>query len=80
MATMKELAAEYRVSAAKLSMRIAELRAAGVSPEDERLAILITMLRQTREIHQLLDGYYELPHHEHISMTGLRARRCKDDH
>lgn len=80
MATMKELAAEYREASARLAMRIAELEAAGVPPRDKRLTALTTMLRQTREIQRLLDGYYEFPRRETIAAVGWRTRRwCKDD-
>lgn len=78
MATMKALAAEYRVSAAKLAMRIAELETAGAS--HERLRLLKKMLQQTREIQRLLDGYYDLPRSGPFAAVGWKARgRCQDD-
>lgn len=79
MASMKELAAEYRVSAAKLALRIAEKKAAGASCVE--LRPLWTTLRDMREVQCLLDGYYDVPRPERYAAVGWRARgRCQDDH
>lgn len=78
MATMKEMAAEYRVSAAKLAMRIAEKKAAGASYAE--LLPLQEALRDIREAQRLMDGYYDVPRPYRVSAVGWGGRRCKDDH
>lgn len=75
---MKELVPQYREAAARIAMRIAEKKAAGAS--NAELLPLKEALRDIREVQRLMDGYYDLPHSERISMAGLRARRSMDDH
>lgn len=78
MATMKELAAEYRQASAKLAMRIAEKKAAGISPAE--LRPLQEALRDIRETQRLMDGYYDVPRSDTIAAVGWRGRRFRDDH
>ena len=76
MAAMKELVPEYRAASAKLAMRIAEKKAAGVSPAE--LRPLQQALRAFREVQRLLDGYYEVPRSAEVSAVGWRARKIND--
>lgn len=77
MPTMREMAGEYRLAAAKLAMRIQEERAAGAS--QARLAALAGALRDIRETQRLLDGYYEAPRSSSLAAVGWKARRTRDD-
>lgn len=65
MSSMKEMAKEYRIAAAKLAMRIDERKELGAS-EDE-LKRDRRILRDIREIQRLLDGYYEYPRNDTYS-------------
>ena len=56
MATMKQMAAEYRIASAKLAMRIKEKEAMG-APKDD-IGKLQSVLNDLRKIQRLLDGYY----------------------
>lgn len=78
MATMKEMAAEYRVAAAKLALRIKEKKADGASPME--IKSLKEALRDIREIQRLLDGYYDVPRTSQFAAVGWKARRTRDDH
>lgn len=78
MATMKEMAAEYRVAAAKLALRIKEKKADGASPME--IKPLKEALRDIREIQRLLDGYYDVPRTSQFAAVGWKARRTRDDH
>lgn len=78
MATMKEMAAEYRVAAAKLALRIKEKKAAGAAPME--IKSLKEALRDIREIQRLLDGYYGVPRTSQFAAVGWKARRTRDDH
>lgn len=75
---MKEMAAEYRLAAAKLAMRIAEKKAAGASPKE--LQPLQDALHDIREAQRLLSGYYDVPRSTPLAAAGWRARRTRDDH
>ena len=55
MSTMKEMAKEYRVAAAKLALRLKECEAAGA--EEKVLLSLRASLRNIRESQRLLDSY-----------------------
>ena len=54
MASMQEMAAEYRAAAAKLAMRIAEKKAAGASRKE--LYPLLEALGDIREAQRLISG------------------------
>lgn len=77
MATMKEMAAEYRVAAAKLSLRIKEKKPMGAPLEE--INSLMGTLRDIREIQRLLDGYYDIPRTCADAAVGWTARRTNDD-
>ena len=78
MSTMKEMAAEYRRETAKLAVRLAEKRAAGV-PERE-LATLETMLREMRVKQRVLESYYDAPREKSITMSCAYApKRSRGD-
>lgn len=80
MATLMEMAAEYRESAAKLALALDRRKRAGnLAPAEERA--LQAALRETREVAHLLSGYYEMPRQDTgITMQGIHARRTRDDH
>lgn len=78
MSSMKEMAVEYRLAAAKLAMRIAEKRAAGASPQE--LRPLQEALRDVREAQRLMDGYYGVPRSASLAAVDWHARRIRDDH
>ena len=80
MSTMQEMAQEYRVTAAKLSVCIARHRASGDRSEEE-LRVLKQALRDVREVGQLLSCYYTAPRRgSRITLLGLTPRRTRDDH
>ena len=72
MADLRELAAGYRIAAAKLAMRIREKEERGDPPEDIRK--LRGMLADLREVQRCLDGYYDIPRPSEITMSNMRAR------
>lgn len=80
MSTLKEMAHEYKVAAAKLAMAIDRHKAAGdLTPAE--LESLRQALRDTREAAHLLSGYYDAPRQDNgLTMTGVHARRSRDDH
>lgn len=79
MSTMKEMAHEYKVAAAKLAMAIERHQKAGDLTAEE-LASLRRALNETREAAHLLSGYYDVPRPEGgLTLQGLKARRIRDD-
>lgn len=77
MSTMQEMAAEYRLAAAKLAMHIQENKE-GMAPHE--LAGLRNALRDVRETAHILSGYYEVPRPESpYTLIGLKARKSRDD-
>ena len=65
--TLKELSVEYRAQVAVIRARIRELEAAREATEDEaekfrlenRIGILTTIWRDTRDVAVLMERYYE---------------------
>ncbi len=78
MATLKEMAAEYRIAAAKLALQIKEKKTMDTLPEE--ISSLKKALRDIREIQRLLDGYYDIPRISKDAAVGWTARRSRDDH
>lgn len=79
MSTMKEMAHEYKVAAAKLAMAIDRHQKDGDLTADE-LKSLRQALRDTREAAHLLSGYYDVPRQDSgLTLQGLKARRTRDD-
>lgn len=79
MSTMKEMAHEYKVAAAKLAMAIDRHQKDGDLTADE-LKSLRQALRDTREAAHLLSGYYDAPRQDSgLTLQGLKARRTRDD-
>lgn len=80
MSTLKEMAHEYKVAAAKLAMAIERHKTAG----DLTLAELNSLqqaLRDTRATAHLLSGYYDTPRQDDgLTLLGMNARRTRDDH
>lgn len=80
MSTLKEMAHEYKVAAAKLAMAIERHKTAGdLTPAE--LNSLQQALRDTRDAAHLLSGYYDTPRQDiGLTMQGIYARRTRDDH
>lgn len=79
MSTMKEMAHEYKVAAAKLAMAIDRHQKAGDLTAEE-LQSLRRALQETREAAHLLSGYYDVPRQDGgLTLQGLTARRTRDD-
>lgn len=80
MSTLKEMAHEYKVAAAKLAMAIERHKKEGNLTPDE-LNSLQQALRDTRDAAHLLSGYYDTPRQDiGLTMQGIHARRTRDDH
>ena len=81
MSTLKEMAHEYKVAAAKLAMAIERHKAANDLPLD-KLKSLQRTLDDTRAAAHLLSGYYDVPRQDDgLTLVGMTARRAtRDDH
>ena len=78
MARMKALAAEYRMTSARLAMKIREKQAAGAS--EAELRPLRQALSEIRAVQRVLEGYYDLPRDPALTSAGWYGRgRSKDD-
>ena len=79
MSTLKEMAHEYKVAAAKLAMAIERHQKEGdLTPEE--LKSLRQALKDTRAAAHLLSGYYDVPRQDDgLTLQGLKARRIRDD-
>lgn len=79
MSTMKEMAHEYKVAAAKLAMAIDRHQKDGdLTPEE--LKSLRQALNDTRAAAHLLSGYYDVPRQDDgLTLQGMVARRTRDD-
>lgn len=73
MSNMKEMAREYRLTAARLAARIQEKKAAGAGKME--LRPLREILRDVRETQRLLDGYYSVPRSGSLSAAGWKVGR-----
>lgn len=73
MSSMKEMAREYRLTAARLAARIQEKKADGAG--EMELRPLREILRDVRETQRLLDGYYDVPRSGSFSAAGWKAGR-----
>lgn len=79
MSTMKEMAHEYKVAAAKLAMAIDRHQKDGDLTAEE-LQSLRQALKDTRAAAHLLSGYYDVPRQgDGLTLQGLVARRIRDD-
>lgn len=80
MSTLKEMAAEYRESAAKLAMAIEAHKKAGDLPP-EYLIKLQSTLHDVRAVAHLLAGYYDVSRPSGaFTLVDLHPRRTRDDH
>ena len=77
MVNMRELAAEYRVSSARVAMRLREKRAAGI-PEAE-LRPLRQALEELRAVQRVLEGSYDLPRDPQLTSAGWYGRGWSRD-
>lgn len=69
MATLQDLAAQYRYSAALLAQRIAALKRRP-DCDRRRVQVLSGMLQETRRVQHTLEGYYRAGRDEGITMAG----------
>ena len=74
MSTLKEMAHEYKVAAAKLAMAIERHKKEGNLTPDE-LNSLRAALRDTRATAHLLSGYYDTPRQDD-GLTSCRMMSC----
>lgn len=80
MSTLKEMSAEYREAAAKLTLAIKRHEVAGDLSKAE-MNRLLHIRSEIREVSYLLSGYYDTPRPESgITLQGLRPRKTRDDH
>lgn len=77
MATMVELATQYRQESAKLAIHIREREASG-APRWET-EIMKTMLRETRRVQRVLMSYYDTPRDSYYTMANLYAPKRSYD-
>lgn len=77
MATMKEMAVEYRIAAAKVSLRLKKKTAMGAPLEETNS--LKSALRDIRDIQRLLDSYYDVPRTSKDAAVGWKARGYSND-
>lgn len=75
MPALKELAREYRRSAARLALWLEE-HGPDLPPKERR--IVMGMLNETRAVQRVLDGYYDLPRPEGLCAVGWKAGRDND--
>lgn len=72
---LKELAQEYRSSAARLALWLEEHGPDLPTAERRRVR---SMLDETRAVQRALDGYYDLPRPEGLCAVGWKAGREND--
>ena len=78
--TMRELAREYRATAARLNMRIQQHEQAG-DRDPAELATMRSMLADLRLIARTCSGYYDLPRPGVVDATVYYSRgHSRDDH
>lgn len=74
MATLMEMAADYRLAAAKLNLSLKRHQQAGDLTREELLS-LQEALRETRALAVMLSSYYELPRNPGpYTVAGMYAR------
>lgn len=80
MSTLKEMAYQYKVAAAKIAQAIDRHKKEGDLTSTE-LKSLQQTLRDTRAVAHLLSGYYDVPRQDDgFTLQGLTARRTNDEH
>lgn len=79
MSTLKEMAAEYRESAAKVRLYMARLRA-DPDADPREMELCKQILRELRDTSRLLSGYYDITRTSQNAAIGWKARRSRDDH
>lgn len=75
---LKEMAAEYRKTAAHLAMAIAEHERRGDLPE-HNIALLRGMLNDTRTVLRTVSGYYDLPRTGELDSSSWTAGGHRHD-
>ena len=68
MRTLAEMAAEYRLSSARIAKRLREKKAAGAS--EGELRPLRWALEEIRAVQRVLEGYYDLPRDPALTSAG----------
>lgn len=79
MSSLKEMAREYKIAAAKLAISIDRHQKDNSLPPWQ-LTQLKKALRDVRATAHLLSSYYEAPRDSELTLQGLTARRTQDDH
>lgn len=77
MSTMKEMAQEYHMAAAKIKMKIKCMEENGV-PEG-KIRTYRNVLRQMRDTARLLSGYYDTPRQSEDAAIGWKSDARRQD-
>lgn len=77
MSTMEEMAAEYRLAAAKMRLQIQRMKADG-APQSQ-IDACRTVLRELRDTSRLLSGYYDTPRFSQNASAGWRAGKTRSN-
>lgn len=78
MSELKEMAAEYRLAAAKMRLQIRRMEERGAPPQDINQCRYI--LSELRDTSALLSGYYDIPRFSQNTVIGWRAgKRLSSD-
>ena len=79
MSTLKEMAVEYRESAAKVRLYMSRLKA-NPDSDPKEIELCRQILRELRDTARLLSVYYDIPRTSENAAIGWKARRSRDDH
>lgn len=79
MSTLKEMAVEYRKSAAQVRVYMARLKE-DPDADPKEIELCRKILRELRDTARLLSVYYDIPRTSQNAAVGWKARRSRDDH
>lgn len=77
MSKLKEMAAEYRLAAAKMRLQIRRMEEAGAPHQD--IVECKETLQQLRDTSRLLSGYYDAPRCSQNAAVGWYAGKKRGD-
>lgn len=77
MSTMKEMAVEYRLAAAKMRLQIQRKKESGAPTQD--ITTCNVMLQELRDTYRLLGSYYDAPRVSPNAAIGWYAPRNRGD-
>lgn len=77
MSTMEEMAAEYRLAAAKMRVQIQRMEEAGAPYQD--IVKCRETLQQLRDTSRLLSGYYDTPRFSQNAAVGWHAGKTRSN-